>query len=139
MKTDVDKLKRKKKRFAENNIDIDRDDLWYEKFQKARLQLGLSQRDIADIIGVTHTAVCLWEKGDNFPSKKRFDQIEELLGSTIFDRGKNIFSPSRDPDYIVLMKLFKKLSEEDKNAVISFASQLLRKKDETTEAPYAKP
>jgi transcriptional regulator with XRE-family HTH domain len=139
MKTDLDKSKRKKKRFAENNIDINRDDLWYEKFQKARLQLGLSQRDIADIIGVTRTAVCLWEKGDNFPSKKRYDQIEELLGSTIFDRGKKNFRPSKDPDYIVLMKLFKQLSEEDKNTVVSYASQLLRKKDEPTEAPYAKP
>jgi transcriptional regulator with XRE-family HTH domain len=115
---------KKKKRFSDIDINIESDDLWYIKFKKARLQTGLSHREIAAIVGVSHTAVCLWEKGTNFPSKKKFDLIEEILNTKIFERNNDHYQPSRNQNYIELLKIFKNLSVENQGSVLGFAMDL---------------
>ncbi|MCI5871149.1 helix-turn-helix domain-containing protein [Streptococcus sp.] len=38
-----------------------------ENIRKYRRKKGLSQQDLADIIGVSHQAISKWERGENYP------------------------------------------------------------------------
>jgi DNA-binding transcriptional regulator YiaG len=44
-----------------------------------REQAGLSQQDVADALGVTRTAVSLWEAGDREPRPAHRERYLELL------------------------------------------------------------
>lgn len=58
---------------------------------KRRKTLGLSQSDLADILGVTQGAISQWEKGTSMPSTEKLPEIAKILGCEIadlFDDGK---------------------------------------------------
>ncbi len=44
-----------------------------------RRQLGLSQNDLAKMLGVDQTAVSNWEKGKAMPATKRLPVIAKIL------------------------------------------------------------
>jgi DNA-binding transcriptional regulator YiaG len=44
-----------------------------------RKRAGLTQQELADIIGVTRVAICHWEKGRRVPDGKRLDAYIEAL------------------------------------------------------------
>lgn len=48
-------------------------------FRDRRLQLGLTQGDIAEKLNVSQTAVSHWEKGDVSPCRKYHAQLAEIL------------------------------------------------------------
>ncbi len=125
LQSNVEQKKRKPKRFAWLNIEIEHYDPWYIKFRKARLKAGITQRDFSKIIGVSHTAVCLWENGVNFPSSKKFDAIENVLNASIFDRKLDVHMPAREPDHIKLVRIFMQLPIDDRAIVLALALSLL--------------
>lgn len=51
----------------------------------ARTQMGLSQAELAMLIGVTRQTVCLIEKGEYNPSLKLCTAICRALGKTLND------------------------------------------------------
>ena len=51
-----------------------------DKVRMAREMLGLSQRDVADALGVDHKAISNWENGVNTPSLGHRGQILAWLG-----------------------------------------------------------
>ena len=51
----------------------------------ARAQMGLSQAELAVLIGVTRQTVCLIEKGEYNPSLKLCTAICRALGKTLND------------------------------------------------------
>ena len=53
-----------------------------EKIKKKRLDMGLYQKDVADIIGVDVNTVTNWEKGRCVPSNGFLEKIEVFLEST---------------------------------------------------------
>jgi DNA-binding XRE family transcriptional regulator len=54
-----------------------------EKLKKKRLDLGLFQKDVAEIIGVDVNTITLWEKGTYEPSKRFLMKIERFLGTCV--------------------------------------------------------
>lgn len=44
-------------------------------FLKRRRELGLTQKSIADRIGVSSAAVSYWERGDSIPRIETYDRI----------------------------------------------------------------
>lgn len=46
----------------------------------ARVNAGLSQKAVADTIGVSNKTICSWEKGDTFPSAGYIDKLCKLYG-----------------------------------------------------------
>jgi DNA-binding XRE family transcriptional regulator len=62
-----------------------------EPIKKCRLEQGLSQSDLAKLIGVDEMTIVNWEKGRNRPSKKLFGEIkcsvESLKGLVLCLRG----------------------------------------------------
>lgn len=50
-----------------------------ERIKKIRMDMGLYQKDVAKIIGVTTDTITLWEKGRHAPSKGFLKKIEGFL------------------------------------------------------------
>ena len=51
-----------------------------EQIAAARRAKGLTQKQLADALGVTDKAVSKWERGLNYPDIVLFQPISELLG-----------------------------------------------------------
>jgi ribosome-binding protein aMBF1 (putative translation factor) len=52
-----------------------------ERLKKKRLDMGLYQKDVAEIIGVDVNTITLWEKGRCEPCKGCMKRVEGFLGS----------------------------------------------------------
>ena len=52
-------------------------------FKKARLEEGLTQAELAEILGVSTVAVCKWETGKGLPKVKRLKFVAKTLNTTV--------------------------------------------------------
>ena len=55
------------------------------KFKKARMAAGITQKDAAERIGVSAITILQWEKGKNVPNKTNLPKIAEAYGCTVED------------------------------------------------------
>jgi transcriptional regulator with XRE-family HTH domain len=55
------------------------------KIESLRKAAGLSQEDLANLVGVTQGAVSQWESGESFPRAKLLIQISKILSCTVDD------------------------------------------------------
>ena len=46
----------------------------------ARVNVGLTQKQAADLLGISNKTLCSWEKGSAFPTPKHIDPICQLYG-----------------------------------------------------------
>lgn len=56
-----------------------------EKIRKARKAAGMTQKELAESIGVYAKDVCRWEKGERQPGLKAFALICRVLGASADD------------------------------------------------------
>jgi transcriptional regulator with XRE-family HTH domain len=54
-----------------------------DRIKQARKNAGMSQTELAEAVGVTRSAVALWEAGKNTPRRDVIAKIAEVTGSTI--------------------------------------------------------
>ena len=59
-----------------------------------REELGMRQLDLARAVGVTNSAVSLWEKGETSPTYKMSLKIAKALGMN----ARDLFYPLEDPE-----------------------------------------
>lgn len=52
-------------------------------FKRARLEEGLTQAELAEILGVSTVAICKWETGKGFPKAKRIKLVANALHTTV--------------------------------------------------------
>ena len=52
---------------------------------RARKKAGLSQRDVAQELNITDSAVCQWETGLTHPRMKYMKRLAKLYGTTVDD------------------------------------------------------
>lgn len=64
-------------------------------FKSARLTAGLSQRQLAEDLGVDRSLVCLWESGSRQPGKRLLVPLFERLGLSDQDLVKYLRQVSR--------------------------------------------
>lgn len=57
------------------------------KFKEFREKAGLSQREVGDRLGISDSAVCLWEReqGGSLPRASMLPAIAKLYGVTVDD------------------------------------------------------
>lgn len=55
------------------------------KFKALRKSNGLTQWDLAQMLGVSQTTVAMWETGANNPTAEKLPVLAEILGCTIDD------------------------------------------------------
>ena len=53
------------------------------KIRELRKAAGMTQRQLADLMGVGQTAVCNWETGANLPASDQLRKLADVLGCTI--------------------------------------------------------
>lgn len=51
--------------------------------KKLREEKGLSQTELAELLGVDQSSVCLWERGKTFPRNKTAVRLADVLGCTL--------------------------------------------------------
>lgn len=54
-----------------------------EKITKARLRQNLTQRELANLIGVSHVTIFRWENGDRTPNVNHLANLANVLGEPI--------------------------------------------------------
>lgn len=91
-----------------------------DKLKARRKELKMTQKDIADQLGISYQAYSAWERGVKEPSKEKVNRLEQLLKVP-----KGYFTE------IEVVRLYNTLSNKGKNQVVEYARDLVQK--ETTQ------
>lgn len=87
-----------------------------EKLKTRRKELKLTQKDIADKLGISFQAYSAWERGVKKPSREKVQQLEQILNVP-----KGYFTDSE------IVQLYNALSDKGKNQAVSYIKKLVRK------------
>lgn len=87
-----------------------------EKLKARRKELKLTQKEIADQLGISYQAYSAWERGIKVPSKEKVSQLEQILSVP-----KGYFTE------IEIVRLYNTLSSKGKDQVVSYARDLVQK------------
>ena len=87
-----------------------------EKLKASRKELRMTQKDIADRLGISYQAYSAWERGVKKPSKEKVRQLEEILNVS-----KGYFTE------VEIVRLYYALSDEGKNNALSYIKSLVKK------------
>ena len=84
-----------------------------EKLKACRKELGMTQKEIADQLGITFQAYSAWERGIKEPSKEKASQLEKILNVSV-----GYFTE------IEIVRLYNNLSDKGKEKVVAYAQDL---------------
>ena len=87
-----------------------------EKLKARRKELKMTQKDIADQLGITYQAYSAWERGVKKPSKEKVKQLEQILNAP-----KGYFTE------VEIVRLYNSLSDEAKDQALSYVRNLVKK------------
>jgi len=87
-----------------------------EKLKVRRKELKMTQKDIADQLGISYQAYSAWERGVKEPSKEKVQRLEQILRVP-----KGYFTE------IEIVRLYNTLSNKGKNQVVEYARDLVQK------------
>ena len=87
-----------------------------EKLKARRKELKMTQKDIADQLGISYQAYSAWERGVKAPSKEKVQRLEQILRVP-----KGYFTE------IEIVRLYNTLSNKGKNQVVEYARDLVQK------------
>ena len=86
-----------------------------EKLKTRRKELKLTQKEIAEQLGISFQAYSAWERGIKEPSKEKVSQLEEILKVP-----KGYFTQ------IEIVRLYNSLSNQGKEKVVVYARNLVQ-------------
>lgn len=86
-----------------------------EKLKARRKELGMTQKEIADQLGITFQAYSAWERGIKEPSKEKVSQLEKILNVSV-----GYFTE------IEIVRLYNNLSKKGKEKVVVYARDLVK-------------
>ena len=87
-----------------------------EKLKARRKELKITQKDIADQLGISYQAYSAWERGVKEPSEEKVQRLEQILRVP-----KGYFTE------IEIVRLYNTLSNKGKNQVVEYARDLVQK------------
>ena len=87
-----------------------------EKLKARRKELKMTQKDIADRLGISYQAYSAWERGVKQPSREKVQQLEQILNVP-----KSFFTE------IEIIRLYNILSDEAKDQALSYVRSLAQK------------
>ena len=87
-----------------------------EKLKARRKELKMTQKDIADQLGISYQAYSAWERGVKKPSREKVKLLEQILNIP-----KGYFTDSE------IVQLYNSLSDKGKNQAVSYIKKLVRK------------
>ncbi len=87
-----------------------------EQLKARRKELKMTQKDIADQLGISYQAFSAWERGIKEPSREKVSKLEKLLRV-----------PTGYFTEIEIVRLYNTLSNKGKNQVVEYARDLVQK------------
>lgn len=87
-----------------------------EKLKARRKELKMTQKDIADQLGITYQAYSAWERGVKKPSREKVERLEQILNTP-----KGYFTE------IEIVLLYNTLSNQGKDQALSYVRSLVQK------------
>lgn len=87
-----------------------------DKLKARRKELKMTQKDIADQLGISYQAYSAWERGIKEPSREKVKRLEQILKVP-----KGYFTE------IEIVRLYNTLSNKGKNQVVGYARDLVQK------------
>ncbi|RGM74852.1 XRE family transcriptional regulator [Streptococcus ilei] len=87
-----------------------------EKLKARRKELKMTQKDIADQLGISYQAYSAWERGIKQPSREKVKRLEQLLNVP-----KGYFTE------VEIVRLYNTLSDDGKDQVLSYVRSLIQK------------
>lgn len=87
-----------------------------EKLKARRKELKLTQKDIADKLGISYQAYSAWERGVKEPSKEKVKQLEQILNVP-----KGFFTE------IEIIRLYNSLSDDGKAQALCYVKSIVQK------------
>jgi len=87
-----------------------------EKLKARRKELKMTQKEIADRLGISYQAYSAWERGVKKPSRKKVKQLEQILNVP-----KDYFTE------IEIVRLYNTLSNKGKDQVVEYTRNLVQK------------
>ena len=87
-----------------------------EKLKARRKELKMTQKDIADRLGISYQAYSAWERGVKKPSMKKVKQLEQILNAP-----KGYFTE------LEIVRLYNTLLDEGKVQALSYVRKLAQK------------
>ena len=87
-----------------------------EKLKARRKELKLTQKDIADKLGISYQAYSAWERGVKEPSKEKVKQLEQILNVP-----KGFFTE------VEIIRLYNSLSDDGKVQALSYVKSIVQK------------
>lgn len=87
-----------------------------EKLKARRKELQMTQKDIADRLGISYQAYSAWERGVKQPSKEKVQQLEQILNVP-----KGYFTE------VEIVRLYNSLSDQGKDQTLSYVRNLVQK------------
>ena len=86
------------------------------KLKARREELKMTQKDIADQLGISYQVYSAWERGVKEPSKEKVKQLEKIL------KVPKVYFTEID-----IVRLYNTLSNKGKNQVVEYARDLVQK------------
>ena len=87
-----------------------------EKLKARRKELKMTQKDIADQLGVSYQAYSAWERGVKQPSREKVKLLEQILNVP-----KGYFTE------VEIVRLYNSLSDQGKDQTLSYVRNLVQK------------
>ena len=87
-----------------------------EKLKARRKELKMTQKDIADRLGISYQAYSAWERGVKQPSREKVKLLEQILNAP-----KGYFTE------IEIVRIYNALSDEGKDQALSYVRSLVQK------------
>ena len=87
-----------------------------EKLKARRKELKMTQKDIANQLGISYQAYSAWERGVKEPSKEKVQRLEQILRVP-----KGYFTE------IEIVRLYNTLSNKGKTQIVEYARDLVQK------------
>lgn len=87
-----------------------------EKLKARRKELKMTQKEIADQLGISYQAYSAWERGVKEPSKEKVAQLEKILNAP-----EGYFTETE------IVRLYNTLSNEGKELVVTYTRYLVQK------------
>ena len=87
-----------------------------DKLKARRKELKMTQKDIADQLGISYQAYSAWERGVKEPSKEKVQRLEQILRVP-----KDYFTE------IEIVRLYNTLSNKGKDQVVEYTRNLVQK------------
>lgn len=92
-----------------------------EKLRRARQLVGLTQRDLAELLGVSHSAVAKWETDQLEPNTSMLQRIARAMqvdAAMLLAEHYEFSLKINDPRSIRLLRTFEQLPTRAKNNVL---------------------